>query len=299
VFIAGFLGKVRQRRTTVTTRRFQAYCIGSAKSGTHSLAAIFACGYASRHEAEHSRMIRAAIARADGSRKESALRCYLIRRDRRLCLEMDSSQLNGVFADLLADSFPQARFVLTIRDCYSFLDSVINHQLARPASDSWKQFRELRFGGFEHSAHARILAERGLYPLDGYLAYWARHNTRALEQVPPERLLVIRTHEIRQSIPRLAEFLDIPAETIDASQSHAYPAAGRFGIVAQIDRGFLDDRIEAHCGPLMRRFFPEIMELKRPSPSAWITARPAPKSDVEHPHWKVALQTYDSHRPYA
>jgi hypothetical protein len=238
------------------TRSFHAYCVGSAKSGTHSMAAIFSRGYRSRHEPQHHPMILKLLARRQGRLTDRRARRFLLRRDRQLQLEMDSSQLNGAFADLLPVLFPDAKFVLTIRDCYAFLRSVIDHQLARKASATWLLMREARFGGFSHSPHERVLAERGLFPIDGYLSYWARHNENVLRDVPPERLLVVRTHEIRSSLPRVAEFLSIPPETLDAGRSHSYPAANRFGILKMLDPTFVEDKIHYHCEPLMRRFFP-------------------------------------------
>jgi hypothetical protein len=238
-------------------RTFHAYGLGSAKSGTHSIAAIFAPSYRARHEPQHHPMIHNLLERWQGRMSDRNAIRFLRRRDRALNLEMDSSQLNGSFADLLPQLFPEARFILTIRNCYHFLESVIDHQLARKASESWLRMREARFGGFRHSPYERTFAQRGLYPIDGYLSYWARHNENVLRHVPSERLLVVRTHDIRDSIPRIARFLSIPPESLDAAQSHSYPAAARFGMLKQLDPVFLEDRVRHHCEPLMRRFFPE------------------------------------------
>src|SRR5206468_2339366 len=208
-------------------RRLRAYCVGTAKSGTHSLGAIFERSYAAEHEAKHRPMIQAVLDRAAGKMDDAQAEEFIRRRDRELGLEMDSSQLNGAFVDIMARLFPDAKFILTIRDCYSFLDSITDHTLARDVSQRWVAFRKQRFGGFKHAPQERILAEQGLFPLDGYLTYWSRHNEYVLRHVPVERLLVVRTNEIRQSIPKMAEFLGIPANSLDAGQSHSYPAANR------------------------------------------------------------------------
>jgi hypothetical protein len=205
-------------------------------------------------------MIKAILARSIGEMDRDQAARFLQQRDDRLRLEMDSSQLNGNFIDLLPGLFPHARFVLTIRDAYSFLRSAIDHQLARGGgSPTWEQMRELRFGGHAHSRHERALQERGLYPIDGYLSYWGRHNQTVLRVVPSDRLLAVRTNEIGRSVSQIADFFGIPPESLDADHAHAYPAANRFRMLRLIDREFLEERIQVHCGPLMRQFFPELM----------------------------------------
>ena len=246
-------------REPAADRRFRAYCVGTAKSGTHSLAAIFARSYAAEHEAKHRPMIQAVLDRTSGKMTDAQAEAFIVQRDAELALEMDSSQLNAPFVDVMARLFSDAKFILTIRDCDSFLHSITNHTLARDVSQRWVEFRNHRFGGFEHPPQERMLAERGLFTLDGYLSYWARHNEFVLQHVPPERLLVVRTGEIRQSIPQIARFLGIPEDSLDAEQSHSYPAADRFDVISQIDREYVEQAIRRHCGPLMRRFYPELM----------------------------------------
>jgi len=246
-------------RDRVANRRFRAYCVGTAKSGTHSLAAIFARSYLAEHEARHRPMIQAVLDRMSGAMSDSQAETFIRQRDADVVLEMDSSQLNGPFVDVIARLFPEAKFILSMRDCYSFLDSITDHSLAREVSNRWIEFREHRFGGLNHEPQERVLAEQGLFPLEGYLRYWTQHNEFILQHVPAERLLVVRTREIRQSIPKIAEFLGIPGDSLDAGQSHSYPAANRFKIISQVDRAFVEHKVQQHCGDLMRRFYPEMM----------------------------------------
>ena len=240
-------------------RRFRAYCVGTAKSGTHSLAAIFARSYVAEHEAKHRPMIQAALDRMSGAMTDAQAEEFIRQRDAELALEMDSSQLNGPFVDVIARLFPEAKFILSMRDCYSFLDSITDHSLAREVSTRWIEFRKHRFGGLAHEPEEQVLAEQGLFPLEGYCRYWAEHNEFILQHVPAERLLVVRTNEIRQSIPKIAEFLGIAENSLDKAQSHSYPAANRFGIISQLDRDFVEQKVQQHCGDLMRRFYPELM----------------------------------------
>ncbi|HEX4125616.1 MAG TPA: sulfotransferase [Tepidisphaeraceae bacterium] len=240
-------------------RQIQAFGVGSAKSGTHSIAALFGRSFRGHHEPACKPMIRAILARSEGTMSDAQVMRMLLRRDRRLRLEMDSSQLNAPFLDLLPTLFPESKFIFTIRDCASYLTSVIDHQLTRgKSSQTWRAMRQWRFGGFAYSRHEHILRRLDLYPIAGYLAYWARHNRSVLEHVPADRLLVVRTDQITASIPRMAEFLGIPADSLDAGHSHAYRATRRYGIVEQLDPQFVSDCMHQHCEPIMRQFFPEI-----------------------------------------
>ena len=233
-----------------------------AKSGTHSLVAIFQ-KYRAMHEPQHQEMLRAILADDKGALSQDDKIAFLSSRDRQLRLELDVSQLNYFFLVELVASFPDARFILTIRDCYSWLDSFINHQLGREASDDWKQLRDLRFYRDDnaYAAEERLLVEKGLYTLDGYFSYWATHNRNVLGLVLPERLLVIRLNELSQSLSALAQFVGVPVETLASSQAHVFPAQRRFGILQQLNRSFLESKANRHCGELMKAFFPDVGSL--------------------------------------
>jgi len=241
-------------------RRFHVYCVGSAKSGTHSIASIFAQNYASSHEPEHSSLIQAILARAAGELSDRRLSALLADRDERLRLEMDSSQLNGSVIAHLAALFPASRFILTIRDVYSFVNSAIDHHMARAGgSENWRRMNQHKFGGFPHTPHDRILEEKGLYPLNGYLAYWSRHNQCVLRAVSPDRLLIVRTNEIGQSMERIAGFAGVDIQTLDRTSSHAYPAVQKLNVLATLDRAYVEDRVHDHCHATMTRFFPNLV----------------------------------------
>ncbi len=137
------------------------------------------------------------LARAAGERSSEQVRKALLQRDRELCLEMDSSQLNYFVLRELLELAPEAKFILTIRDCRSWLTSYIDHQQSGPTSPRWVAMRKLRFhSDAEHPPEEQALRERGLFTVDAYLSYWARHNREVLETVPSSRLLVVRTDQM-------------------------------------------------------------------------------------------------------
>ena len=246
-------------REIAASRRFHAMCVGTAKSGTHSMAAIFGREYASAHEPEHRLMIDTILAREAGDLTDRQLADLLQHRDRRMNLEMDSSQLNGHLIDILVNLFPAAKFVLTIRDVYSFVNSAIDHHIAHAGgSEEWRRINHLKFGGFEHGRHDGLLEELGLFPLAGYVAYWVRHNQGVLDAVPAERLLVVPTTEIRDRFEQIAEFLGIGVDTLDSERSHEYPAVRKLDALGRLEREYVEDRVQSCCAGLMGKYFPDV-----------------------------------------
>jgi hypothetical protein len=246
-------------------RRFHAYCVGTAKSGTHSIADLFRINYRAAHEAESEELINTLLDTWNSPINKEALIKYIRARDKTLYLELDSSQLNYFLIDILIKEFPDTKFILTIRDCYSWLDSFINHQLARPCPPNWLRMRDFRF---KHSrfkyAEEQILAQHGLYTLDGYLSYWAEHNREVLAKVPKSRSLMVRTHDISTEIKRIAEFVGVPPETLNREKSHSFKAKEHFNILSSIDKYFLEEKINIHWKSLMNEVFPDF-SLNKPA----------------------------------
>ena len=241
-------------------RRFHAYCVGTSKSGTTSLADMLSASYRAAHEPEPVALIEKILDAAAGAICGDELEQYMKERDGLLRLEFESSQLLLYVIDILCNTFPHAKFILTLRDCYSWLDSVTNHELTRAINPAWRRMAEHRFRGHEltHSAAEQVLADRGLYTIEGYLSYWAEHNRTVLQRVPSERLLVVRTEEIRHRIAEIADFLGIPPDTVDPSASHTNKAVARTNILQQIDPDLIEQQVAEHCADLMKEYFPDI-----------------------------------------
>lgn len=247
-------------RPYVRKRKFQVYCVGIAKSGTTSLSGMFMKNYSASHEPETELMIETVISRANGSVSDIELAKFVRKRDRRLWFEMESSFLCCFLVDVLVREFPDSKFILTIRDCYSWLISIFNHKLSRTLSFYHQDFVDWWLGPKrkDYTNKEKLLAENGLCTLNSYLSAWNKHNSTVLEKVPESRLLVLRTNEITKSIPQIAKFLDIPAESIDRTSSHLYKAKDSVEILNRLDVDFLDDQVDLHCKRLMRQFFPEV-----------------------------------------
>jgi Sulfotransferase domain len=244
----------------VRPRKTHIYCTGTAKSGTHSIAALLSNQLRSAHESESHKTIDLVLNAAAGRIDDSKLNRYLLRRDRRLWLEVDSSQLNFFLLRNLVELFPKAKFILTIRNPYSWLDSFINHQLARGGTNQWIKLRNFRFRPdlYTHQQGEQILKKNGLYTLDGYLSYWAHHNRTVIDTIPEDRLLIVRTDKITENIEEIAAFVGVPSSNLRKESSHAFKAKAKFGLLGQIDKEYLEHKVNEHCGDLVTQFFPEI-----------------------------------------
>jgi hypothetical protein len=244
-------------------RKCRLYCVGAAKTGTHSIDSMFDHTVRSAHEPDNSEIIDKILDISEGRIKEAEIVDYLRKRDKRLCLDVDSSQLNFFLLDYLLEAFPKALYLLTIRDCYSWLNSFINDALRRSVSEHWIKLREHRFRAneFSHPSEELPLREKGLYTLDGYLSYWARHNKRVLSSVPEDRLMIVKTNEITKRSHEIANFAGLPKDSIQLEHSHAFKNSIKFNVLQEIQKTYLEAKVQEHCGTLMKRFFPEIISM--------------------------------------
>jgi len=256
--------------------KFRVYGVGLPKTGTASLYFLFQ-NYRTSHEAEARFLIHKLLAFEQGKIARKELTQSIKKRDRRLKLEMDSSWINGYVVDILAEEFKEAKFILSIRDCYSWLDSIINHNLfiskRQQKWNRWQYWRGEHFiqwenfiyktHQFKHAKPEQILAKNGLCTIDGYLSYWAEHTTKVLTTVPKERLLIIKTSEFKQFIPKIEDFLGlIPGSLPRDTKINVRKEKDKYNLLSQIDRDFLDEKVNIHCKKLMVKFFPEITRVE-------------------------------------
>lgn len=250
---------VKDEGKRMSERRFRAYNVGIAKSGTTSVAGIFS-NYRAGHEFMFPETTKAISDYRTGVISKEEFTSFLRARDQKGNLEMDSASFNFMYVDILAEAFPEAKFIATIRDCYSWLDSALNMFLVLDIPDWMIDFGSRSFGvqitREMFGSHQNLLrALPGL--LDGILGYWADGMQFTLDNLPEERSLVIKTEEISKSLERMASFLGIPESTLVREKSHLFKATKKFSILHDMDLNLLKEKFEEHCGPLMERYFPD------------------------------------------
>jgi hypothetical protein len=146
--------------------------------------------------------------------------------------------------------YPDARFILTVRNPIIWLNSEIQQNLTTASYPVWKNLEELRYSryGNKFSDKDIYLSELPYtYPVDSYLSYWRDHINMVIEAVPPERLLVIDTMQINDSLESISEFLTVPLDAIDAKHAHA-SAVPAFNVYEYVDIDYVIEQTKKICG---------------------------------------------------
>jgi hypothetical protein len=244
-------------------RRVRLYGVGLGKSGTHSIANMFSRGVRACHEPQVAQLIDKVIEWRRGLVSDQEMCAWLQDRDRELALEVDSSGMNQQIAGLLLREFPNARFVLSLRDCYSWTNSGMNWYLNSNGSGPWSKWWSFLYGNgpFNYAPEERVLKDKGIPPLDTYFSSWATRNANTLASLPSDRLLIVRTDQIRQRAYEIADFAGLPRRVIRLHRTHEFHNRKKVAILHELDRRFLESKVEQHCRPLMSRFFPEIKSI--------------------------------------
>ena len=243
-----------------TQVRVKAFCVGQAKSGTASLVGLLSTNYRAAHEPERPELLDMILRESRGELSAGDFRKFLLERDARLNLEYDVSWVNQFVIGHLLDVFPAARFIVLVRDSYTWLQSAIGHLVSRELPSEIVNFLPwwINPERYPHSRQDRALAERGLYSIAAYLHAWNDHVNRCTPQIPEDRRIILRTHELARSHPRLADFLEIPLDTLDAGSGHQNRSTWQAGIESLVDPGYIDTMVQSICADNMNRYFPEV-----------------------------------------
>lgn len=228
----------------VLSRRFHAFCVGLPKTGTTSITGIF-----KRYKAGHEFMFRETVEHIvlyrQGRITKEAFRNYLIERDKMGGLEMDSASFNHYYLHFLVDLFPEARFVFTVRDCFSWTNSYLSMLLR------WRRiFPDVRHIPAWQTAYGRI--QFGQFDPDDYQSpetimnrmpdlatrffqCWREDNRRILSLLPAGRSIVIPTARLSRCLPELARLMGIPPDFLLSHASHANRAPEKINFLSFLD----------------------------------------------------------------
>lgn len=241
------------------------YTIGIAKTGTMSLARLFG-NYPAAHEFAFQETVEHIVGYHQGKLSDASWRAFVLRRDGNLVL--DSSSTNHFYAAILQEAFPEALFILTVRDCYSWVNSLLNMllrwglhaRLGQMTIPAWEiAYAQTMFGasftpGPFYSAAS--LAEALPELVVGMLNYWGRANRETLATVAPERQLILHTHEISTSLGTLARFANVPANSLVHTAAHSHRAVKQFNMLVHLNHNWLEACVTSYCQDVMERFFP-------------------------------------------
>jgi hypothetical protein len=233
-----------------------------ATGGTRSIAGIFA-RYRSLHELLFLDTVRAVRERESGVMEESDFRAFISWRDGLTLLDMDSSSFNCYYVDALVQEFEDAKFVFVIRDCFSWLDSMLNMCIficPMMVESMVEYVRRFLGPAFEPDLTHRTADLHRALPemMEAGLRYWGQTNGFVLQNLPPARSLVLRIGELSQNLPALADLVGVSPETLVPRLSRLNERGTQYRLLQAIDAVALEQLAEVHCSALMREFFPDI-----------------------------------------
>lgn len=234
-------------------RKLHCFCLGAAKTGTTSFASMFEESYRSAHEPDTVALTDAvAQVLGEGPANTEAISAnwdvaaWLRDRDRRLNLEVEASHPLGYMAPWLPEVFPDAQFVITLRDPLPWLKSRLNFHLYKTPPE-WQKYRDLIWSRWHKGYHSeeKLLEEVGLYSIDAYLAQYSEQYQLLFKHLPEHRRLLVKTDDLDTSADRIGEFLKINPGTI--TQQHANAFSHQESVIDRLPEEFVAQRIEAHC----------------------------------------------------
>ena len=241
---SGILKKVINK--VYPRRKIHCFCLGAAKTGTTSFASMFESHYRSAHEPE-TVATTDAVATILGDNPDSLdVAAWLRARDQRLKLDVEASHPLGYMAPWLPEVFPDARFVITVRNPRSWLKSRLNFHYYKTPPE-WQKYRDLIWSRWHKGYHdeEKALEEMGLYSVDAYLAQYSEQYELLFKHLPENRRLLVKTEELDDSIEKIADFLGIAPNTILKRHSNAF--SHEESVIERLPPEFVTQRIDTHC----------------------------------------------------
>ncbi|RLD24901.1 MAG: hypothetical protein DRI70_07790 [Bacteroidetes bacterium] len=255
-----------RRKSIELPRNFHAYDVGLPRSGTSSIASLFG-NYRSRAEFKERESVEHIVAWKDGHISRETLRKYVLNRHRVGGLEMDPASFNHFYMSILVEEFPEAKFIFTIRDCYTWVNSFSKmisrwrkhfHDVGYEMPGWMLDYGRILFGKFDWNwLSSYQTVQSNLPELVGiFVQCWAKYNRSVLELLPPERSLIIRTHELSQSLDRIAEFIGVPGNRLTTNH-HVNISPDGDDLLSNFNRGEFDELCSRYGSDIMERVFSE------------------------------------------
>jgi len=254
------LSKIKRWIVGCLPRKFHCFVVGAEKTGTTSLHSMLKNNFRSGHEVDPQQTLQLAIDYQKGTLTKEQAGNILINRDQLLNLEMESAHHFAYICDILVEIFPIAKFIITIREPYSHLESRLNWNKTQ-SHPAWRNYINF-FIEREHLGYEKeeiLLREKNLYSLDTYLKQYADHYKRVLNTIPIEKRIIIKTNELNYSTEKIAHFLDIDSRKIIIA--HSKKNTGKERILDNLDQSFVRNKIWHNCKEIIKEYFPETKHL--------------------------------------
>jgi hypothetical protein len=238
------------------TRRV--YALGTPKSGTTSVAGIFSGLCRTDHEPHRPATVKSMHDHFEGNIGDAQLQQSYRARDKQLTLDLESNCFLAYRPDLLYSTFPDAKFIILIRDPLTWLDSIFDNNInfPREKTPTMVKWHSVLFQDRDTSlsTNDERLIEMGLYPVNCYLDYWVRTYDRCLRSLGDSRYLRIGTNQISRRTEEIGEFIGIDISKIERNNAHKNRTAQKHSVLQKLDAEQIEDSLSKVCKPLIREF---------------------------------------------
>lgn len=221
---------------------------------------MFAQNYATQHEPDIAVTNHAIIDFLEGKTSRDDIKAFISKRDKQLGLELESTHSLAYISSELAEIFPQARFIVTVRDPWAWIHSRINfHHRIKPAE--WEEYRQYFWMDKAHHYEPQeaLLKERDLAPLDVYLQQYQEHYVLLEKNLPKERCLYLKTEEVSNSLDQMTDFLGLKPGSLQNRKTNTQ--ANKETFISEIDEHYLRQKVWSNCQQLITDYYPETVAL--------------------------------------
>lgn len=228
---------------------------GLFRTGTTTIQEMFARSFASDHEFQLQDQLSIFERRLLGTISDEEIRAFIHQRNAAKPLDMDCCGAHFSIVDFLVEEFPDAKFLLTLRDVYSWMNSCVG-KLFGDFTAGWGSragalmncLDVLPDGSFQLMNQPNMKVR-----LEQMTKIWTGVNQRVLTAVPRERLLIVHTDELGARVEEIAAFCGINPDMLDPIHANA---GENVNFLQCFDPSQIEDLVEIHCRTLMEEHYP-------------------------------------------
>jgi hypothetical protein len=194
-----------------------------------------------------------------GNIEEKGLTSFLLLRDKQLSLEFEASNFLYRAVPILESSFPNAKFIFTVREPLSWLESKVNQSIKGRNRKDWRGYDDTLCSKYEKKYVNKDLKKHGLQPLKSYLRYWSNHVGYVCEKIPKEKIVKVDTFKIKKELKSIANFIGAKKDFLDLKRAHSgVRDENRFSIGKDVSKSRVVEDIKEVCIPTIENYLPKL-----------------------------------------
>ena len=231
------------------------FCVGLFRTGTTTMWEMFARSFRADHEFLIQEEMDVFQRRLSSCITNDEVRAFIRARDAAKPLDLDACGIHFGLLDILLDEYPEAKFILTLRNVYSWINSCVG-KMYGDFVGGWGSRAGTLVNCFSFLPNGELSTEdraNAKICLEQLMKTWEWHGRRIQKLVPRDRLLIVRTEELSGSVNCIASFCGVDPAAIDSL--HCNPGQST-NFLACFDAEILEELIELHCSERMAETYP-------------------------------------------